>query len=146
MNQVTLLGVKVCITTAGISLLAETSLGCFFVLGIGASTLHEIVTDLCLTMAFPIFLVGFKSAWAATWGLWLFFVIQWLNVCSNRVPPGFVNPFGWLHGDLLFLSSILVSVATVILHRDDAAPKPLVFPIPSKLVRSQAVLENSNVS
>lgn len=100
---------KASLILAGILLLLESLLGCIYVLGIGFSTLHEVLTDLCLTLAFPIYLVSLVSLRGAAISLWVFFAIQWIDVCSNRNPPGFVNPFAWVHGDFLFAAAILVS-------------------------------------
>lgn len=102
---------------AGILLLIETLLGCVYVLGIGFSTTHDVITDLCLTMAFPVFLISLRSIRGGAIGLWVFFALQWIDVCSNRTPPGFVNPLAWIHGDLLFAAAILVSVSALMLCR-----------------------------
>jgi hypothetical protein len=102
---------------AGILLLIETLLGCVYVLGIGFSTTHDVFTDLCLTMAFPVFLLSLRSIRGSAIGLWIFFVIQWIDVCSNKIPPGFVNPLAWIHGQFLFTAAILVSVSAWMLLR-----------------------------
>ena len=111
MNNRTLVLTKGCLIVAGILLLFETLLGCVYVLGIGFSSLHDLFTDLCVTMAFPVFLITLRSVRAGAIGLWIFFVVQWIDVCSNRNPPGFVNPLGWLHGDFLLISAVLVSIS-----------------------------------
>lgn len=94
---------------AGILLLLESLLGIIYVLGIDLYTISGIITGLCLTMAFPIYLVGIISLRRAAVGLWVFFAAQWIDVCFNRSPPGFVNPLAWVHGGFLFAAAILVS-------------------------------------
>lgn len=100
-----------CLLAAGALLLGESLLGCFFVLGIGLSSWDDLCTDLCLTMAFPIFLLSLRSIFAAAVALWLFFGVQWLNASIGGNLPGLVNPFGWLHGDLLFAAASLVTIS-----------------------------------
>jgi hypothetical protein len=117
MNNRILSLIKGSLMVAGILLLFETLLGCVYVLGIGFSTVHDVITDLCLTMAFPVFLISLRSVCGSAIGLWIFFAIQWIDVCSNRRPPGFVNPLAWIHGDFLFAAAILVSVSAWILSR-----------------------------
>ncbi len=118
---------RLCLLISGIMLLGETLLGCIYVLGIGFSTTRDIITDLCLTMAFPVFLTCFKSLKLAVCGLWSFFLIQWMDVCCNRATPGFTNPLGWLHGDLLFASSIMVTIALTLLSSRDDKRSPATF-------------------
>jgi len=127
MSRAKILTARLCVLIAGVLLLGETLLGCIFVLGIGVSNLHDIFTDLCLTMAFPVFLICFKSLKLAVGGLWLVFVIQWIDICCNRSTPSFVNPLGWLHGDLLFASSILLTIATLLLLHRGNVQTPLTF-------------------
>lgn len=117
MNARTVMLTKGGLIVAGVLLLLETLLGCVYVLGIGFSTVHDVITDLCLTMAFPVFLISLRSIRGSAIGLWVFFAIQWINVCSNKRPSGFVNPLSWIHGDLLFTAAILVSVSALILCR-----------------------------
>jgi len=121
MNKRTLVLARGSLIIAGGLLLMESLLGCICVLGIGFSTLPEVLLDLCLTMAFPIYLVGIWSMRYAAIGLWLFFLIQWLDTCLNGSPPGFrfVNPLGWIQGDLLFAAATLVSIVVWVLFRND---------------------------
>jgi hypothetical protein len=118
--------VIVLLTVAGVLLLLESLLGCFYVLGIGFATPRDVLLDLCLTMAFPIYLLCLFSLWVSSVGLWLFFALQWLNTGFDSSHPGyvFVNPFGWLHGDFSFLAAVLVSFSTWALWRlyDGDAP------------------------
>jgi hypothetical protein len=104
---------KICIVTAGLLLLLETLLGIVYMLGIGFDTLPDIILDLCLTMAFPIFLVGFASLRSAAIALWTFFFIQWMDTGFFNSLSRFhlTNPFDWFHGDALFIGAVLVSFA-----------------------------------
>lgn len=111
MTDRTLTLARISLLVAGSLLLLETLLGCVYVLGIGFSTTKGVILDLCLTMAFPVFLVSLVSLRGAAGGLWVFFVIQWIDICFNQKPPGLVNPLGWAHGDLLFVAAILVSLS-----------------------------------
>ncbi len=117
MNARTLALTKCGLIVAGVLLLFETLLGCVYVLGTGFSTVHDLITDVCLTMAFPVFLISLRSIPGAAIGLWIFFAIQWIDICSNKRPPGFVNPLAWAHGVLLLVSAILVSFSAWLLLR-----------------------------
>jgi hypothetical protein len=110
---------RVLLVIAGLLLLFESLLGMDYALEIGFSSLREILTDLCLTMAFPVYLIGLFSLRGATASLWVFFIVQWINICFSSSHPGyvFVNPFSWLHGDFSFFSAIMVSISTWMLRR-----------------------------
>lgn len=103
-------------------------LGCIYVLGIGFGNAHDIVMDLCLTMAFPVYLIGFASLRGASFSLWVFFVIQWGVICFIDKPLRFVNPFGWAHGNLSFAGAVLVSLSTWILSRMEGSNVPDTLP------------------
>ena len=117
---------KGCMIIAGALLLFETLLGCVYVLGIGFSSWRDIVTDICVTMAFPIFLIAIASLSKGAVALWAFFIIQWVNTGFDSSHPGFifVNPLGWSHGQLSFVSAILVTCSAWILCRQNGE-KPL---------------------
>ncbi len=121
MNSLTL--ARGCLIVACMLLLFETSLGCFYVLGIGFSTMNDVILDLCLTMAFPVFLISLRSVRGAAVSLWIFFAIQWIEICSGS-SPHLVNPLAWIHGSFLFAAAILVSISDWILSwsRDDKRP------------------------
>jgi hypothetical protein len=125
MNNRALLSAKICLTAAAFLLLYESLLGCIYVLGIGFSTAHDLLTDFSVTMAFPVFLISLWSVRGAAIGLWTFFALQWIDICSNKVPPGFVNPFGWLHGNFLFISAILVSISAFLLLKVHGKGRPV---------------------
>jgi hypothetical protein len=108
---------RVSLLFAGSMLLLETLLGCIYVLGIGFSTTKNIILDLCLTLAFPIYLFCLVSLRTAAVGLWVFFAVQSIDICFNQKPTGFVNPLGWAHGDLLFAAAILVSLSIWMISR-----------------------------
>jgi hypothetical protein len=80
-------------------------------LGIGFDTPADVVLVLCLTLAFPIFLMSLISLRLAISALWIFFVLQWLDSCSLGVPPKLHSPFDWWHGDFLFLGIVFVQIA-----------------------------------
>ena len=43
-------------------MLSESAFGAFAVLGVGVSSLGDICLDLCLTMAFPIYLIALRES------------------------------------------------------------------------------------
>ena len=100
-------------------MLFESLLGMDYALDIGFGSLRAILNDLCLTMGFPIYLVGLFSLRGASASLGAFLILQWLNHGHVGFHVGFmlVNPFDWLHGLFSFLSAILVSVSTWLLCR-----------------------------
>jgi hypothetical protein len=83
------------------------------VLGVGFDTLQDVLLDLSLTMAFPIFLVARWSRRIALVGIWIFFVAQWLDTCSVGVPPRLISPISDWHGTTLFVGIILFTIAVV---------------------------------
>jgi hypothetical protein len=95
-----------------------------YVLGIGFSTTKDVLLDLCLTMAFPIYFFCLVSLRGAAAGLWTFFFIQWIDICFAKWPPVFVNPLGWAHGDLLFAAAILVSLSAWMISRNQGSERP----------------------
>ena len=117
MTDRTFMLVRISLLFAGSMVLLETLLGCIYVLGIGFSTTKNVILDLCLTMALPIYLFSLVSLRKAAVGLWVFFVVQSIDICFNQKPPAFVNPLGWAHGDLLFAAAILVSLSTWMISR-----------------------------
>jgi hypothetical protein len=110
---------RVLLVIAGLLLLIESLLGVDYALDVGFGTLRELLTDFCLTMAFPVYLIGLFSLRGATASLWLFFLMQWLNHGHAGFHAGLIliSPFDWLHGVFTFLSAILVSIATWIFCR-----------------------------
>jgi hypothetical protein len=118
---------RLCIGAAGLLLLLETLFGMIAVLGIGFSTLLDVATDLCLTMAFPIYLIGFKSLWAATFGLWLLFIAQWIDMYLVSVPRHFGNILdGWI-GALLLLATLLMTFSYMVIKRQVRDQKVLSY-------------------
>jgi len=105
---------RVLLVIAGLLMLFESLLGVVYAFDVGSSSLRDLVTLFCLTMAFPLFLVGLYSLRTATASMWLFFIVQWLNHGHAGFHAGLIliSPFDWLHGVFTFLSAILVSVAT----------------------------------
>lgn len=77
----------------------------------GFGTLQDVLVDLSLTMAFPIFLVVLWSRKIATLSLWVFFIAQWLDFCSVGVPPKLISPISEWHGTTLFIGVILFTIA-----------------------------------
>ena len=86
---------RVCLGIAGLIFLAETAFGCIAVLGIGFASFQDIAIDLCLTMAFPIYLITLVSRRAATLCLWIFFATQWVEMCLISHPPRLISPPRW---------------------------------------------------
>jgi len=119
--RITITGIRTtfatCFLLAGGALLAiETFFGFIAMLGIGFDTFRDVALVLCLTLAFPIFLLCIRSLRLAVWALWIFFIAQWLNACSLGTPPRFISPFDWWHDDVLFLGIVLVHIAYVTQH------------------------------
>jgi hypothetical protein len=103
--------------TGGVILLLQSLFGMVAIVIFDFSSIRDVTTALCLTLAFPIYLIGLKSLRVATWLLWVFFVLQWLRTCFFSQPPVLVSPFDWWHGDTLFASIVLVQVGYLILSR-----------------------------
>lgn len=83
----------------------------------GFDSIWEVTTALCLTLSFPIYLIGLKSLRIATLLLWVFFFLQWINECVISNPPDLANPFDWWRGDTLFAAIAFVQVGYLILAR-----------------------------
>lgn len=96
--------------TGGVILLIQTLFGLLAILGLGFDSVREITTALCLTLAFPIYLLGFKSLRVAIVFLWLFFFAQWINECLISQPRTIRSPFDWPHGDTLFAAIVLAHI------------------------------------
>jgi hypothetical protein len=64
-------------------------------------------------MAFPIFLVVIWRRKIALSLLWIFFLAQWIDVCSVGVPPKPISPLSDWHDITLFLANILMTIAVV---------------------------------
>ena len=109
---------KACYWVAAFVLFGETLFGCIAVLGIGFDTAKDILVDLSLTLAFPIFLISIWRKRLAVVGLWIFFVAQWIGRCTIINPPALFSPVGDFHDDALFLGIALVTIS-YIFHRAD---------------------------
>jgi hypothetical protein len=105
---------------AGVIFLAETVFGCIAVLGIGFGSLQDVVIDLCLTMAFPIYLIMFLSRRVAALCLWIFFLVQWVEMCLISRPPRLLNPLSGVHDVALAVGIVLFTFASVVLRREAA--------------------------
>jgi hypothetical protein len=113
---------RVFLIVAGMLMLSESLLGLDYALDIGFGSLRALLNDFCLTMGFPIYLVGLFSLRGASASLGAFLILQWLNHGHVGFHVGIMlaNPFDWLHGLFSFLSAILVSASTWILcHPQD---------------------------
>jgi len=64
--------VRTLVVIAGATLLADTLMGALASLGLDPSFFRDIITMMCLSLAFPIFLVGFFSLRAGVMSLWIF--------------------------------------------------------------------------
>jgi hypothetical protein len=82
-------------------------------MGIGFDTVQDVLLDLSLTLAFPIFLVVFWSSKTALVLSWVFFVAQWIETCSVGAPPRLISPFANWHGFSLFLADIFLTLAVI---------------------------------
>jgi hypothetical protein len=109
----------------GFVLLMQTLFGLVAILGLGFDSIRDITTALCLTLAFPSYLVGLKSLRISTILLWLFFVAQWANACLLSRPPELGSPFDWPHGDTLFAAIILVQCGYWLASKTLGKEKPL---------------------
>lgn len=105
------------LVAAGIILLCESLFGSIAILGFGFDSASDWAFAFGLTMAFPLFLIGIFSLRAASWGLWIFFFVQWANQCLLPGKPRFVNPLDWWHGDMLVVAIVLVHASYLLLPR-----------------------------
>jgi hypothetical protein len=97
------------------------------VLGIGFSTLLDVATDLCLTLAFGIYLIGFKSLAVATSGLWLLLIAQWVDMYLLSVPRHFGNMLDDWFGQLSILATLLMTFSYITIKRQVGTRQVLVF-------------------
>jgi hypothetical protein len=107
---------RILLGLACVIFLAETVFGCIAILGIGFSTFQDILLDLSLTMAFPIFLITIVSRRIATFCLWIFFVAQWSEMCLISHPPTLISPLDGVHSVALLLGIVLFTFADISLH------------------------------
>ena len=110
----------------GMGLLIQTLFGCIAILMFGFDSVADWLMAASLTMAFPLYLIGFGSLRVATWVLWAFFLGQWINECFIGSPQ-LVNPFDWWHGDALFASIVLVNIGYILLARKSQLRKAVRF-------------------
>jgi hypothetical protein len=112
--------VRYCLLIAGFILFLDSVLGLYAATGMNLSSAQDVLADLCVTMAFPVFLIAYVSLRIATVSLWMFFGAQWLNTCFESSHRGFVfvNPLDWPVGWLLLLSVVLVSFSSWALSKD----------------------------
>ena len=104
---------------AAVIFLGLSLFGCFAMLGIGLDTVQAVLLDLSLTMAFPIFLVVIWYRKTALSLSWIFFLAQWIDLCSVGVPPKLISPLSSWHDITLFLANILFTIAVIC----DKSPK-----------------------
>jgi len=98
---------------AALIFLGLSLFGCFAVLGVGYDTVQAVLVDLSLTMPFPIFLVIVWNRKIAVPLSWIFFLAQWIDLCSVGVPPKLISPLSDWHGITLFLANILFTIAVI---------------------------------
>ena len=67
---------RICIRVASVIFFFQTAFGCIAFLGIG---FEDIVLDLCLILAFPIYLLSYSSRKVAMICLWVFYAAQTLR-------------------------------------------------------------------
>ena len=116
---------RIFIGLAATIFLAETLFGCVAILGIGFDSTQDIMLDLSLTMAFPIFLISFVNRTVALIGLWFFFAFRWANLCLVSRPPTLLSPLDGFHSDVLISGIVLFSISYVLRlwGRDTEAPR-----------------------
>ncbi len=71
---------------AGVLLLLQSLFGVFAILPFDFDSVLEVTTALCLTLAFPLYLIGLKSLRVAAWALSAFFFAKWFNECLISPP------------------------------------------------------------
>ena len=113
------------VLVGGFGLLMQTLFGCIAILPIGFDSIAELIFAACLTLAFPLYLIGIGSLRVATLALWVFFLAQWVNECLNGHVdhPHLVNPFDWWHGDFLVTSIVLVTIGYFLVARNTEGRK-----------------------
>jgi hypothetical protein len=69
---------------------------------------RDIVTSLCFTLPFPLYLIGLKWFRAAIWALWAVSFAQWIDRCFLDSPPALSNPLSDIHAATLFAATAFV--------------------------------------
>jgi hypothetical protein len=98
---------------AAVIFLGQSLFGCFAVLGIGFDTVKDVLLDLSLTLAFPIFLVVIWYRKTALSLSWVFFLAQWVDLCTLGASPKLVSPLSNWHDITLFLADLFFTIAVV---------------------------------
>lgn len=114
-----------CLTISGPILFLHTLYGLFAMLGIGFDSIYSVIGVLCLTMPFPIYLLGMKSLRIATVGLWVFFLAQWLFRWSVDGQPMIGILFTSPYAASLLGAIILVHIAYWMLSQTAGKKKPV---------------------
>lgn len=99
----------------GALLLLQTLFGLFASIMLDFYSVRAVETSLCLTLAFPIFLVVLKWPRVGIWALWVFFLIQWINACFLSSPPVLLNPIANFHDKALLVAIGFVHVGYLLL-------------------------------
>jgi hypothetical protein len=104
---------------AGLILLVETFFGMIAFVWNGYLwkfwPVIDAVTVLGVIMGFPIYLVGFRSLRAAMIGLWLLFVVQWVDMYfSFGVPRCFWRLLDGWYGELLLIAILLTTISYIV--------------------------------
>jgi hypothetical protein len=102
----------IALMVSGVFLLAQTLFGMLAMLGLDLTKFQDVFLVLCLTMAFPIYLLAIKSLRIVV-GLWVFFLVQWADMCMISSPPHFGNPLYWWRGDVLFIAIVLAQLSYI---------------------------------
>lgn len=83
---------------------------------------------LCPVLAFPVFLLAFKSGRLSTIGLWLLFVESWLRCCGFSLNPRTLcwNPLESPADKMLFFAAVSMTVVYVLSLAEGNRPKAAV--------------------
>jgi hypothetical protein len=117
---------RVLLVSGGCVLLWWSLLGLVASLLFDFSTVAGWLTALCVTLPFPLFLIGLISIRAAIVALWLFYLAQWLYRCTLGVPPHLVSPFELGGGTSILVGILCLQLGYVLLRRGQSdKPKDL---------------------
>ncbi len=112
---------KLSMALAGLILLVETFLGMYAFVWNGYLwkfwPVIDAATVLGIIIGFPIYLVGFRSLRAAMIGLWLLFVVQWVDMYFYSVPRHFGNLLDGWYGELLLIAILLTTFSYIVARR-----------------------------
>jgi hypothetical protein len=110
--------------TAGMLLAALLSLGlslygCILILGLPVppETLKDGLLELSLLSGFPLFLLSLRSVRLCTFGLWIYFIANWISWCLESVPPKFFWPTD-VYAAMVLAPAVLVQLCFLVWPRN----------------------------